>query len=334
MGELVRLPINPEKLNPLIRENLSKALAIEPTCYGDLEEFQKENFLAYLLALGNACGLSEKYIDRLVRQHLFAMEAYFNVLLNYQEFQVLLEEVLPGASEQEKRSFLSILVYTHDFGRFVFDDGNLSLTENDALSDALLRVVMPKMFGKKIVNKIFSCLHSIKWITGEKQLPENDEEFTPENKLALILKAIDTLGKATGNAYGELELRHPDTFLAEGGAYDIWLATQVEKGRFPLQANGRIISAEYARKDKELTLRGVNIIRNIVRGEMIEEKTDDPFDIIWLKVNREYQLLFNNSVHFLPQEAGAIKSARDSSYDLVFAGLKMGGNLRKIFRLN
>ncbi len=82
----------------------------------------------------------------------------------------------------------------------------------------------------------------------------------------MILKAVDTIGKNSFDERGRLVFRHPDIFFDEDGNYQKWLEYQKDNHRFPIPlGNGRFIDAEeYARRDRELTLRGVKLIKDIL----------------------------------------------------------------------
>ena len=149
---------------------------------------------------------------------------------------------------------LRSLALFHDFNRFIFN-GPLPLQYGDNV-------------GSKIVNRFFQSapfdyLHSINWMTGEKNPPNVQIYPVP-----YIFKALDTLGEVD---------RNPETFFSPGGGYDQWLVHQVEKGRFPIyiprytQRKGRRVSdgykiveaLSYAARDKEFTLVGASLIKNI-----------------------------------------------------------------------
>jgi hypothetical protein len=194
-------------------------------------------------------ALAKLNVDSGFSTHLQVMTAYVEVLSRSPGFAKFLQD------QNISPTFMKALVLVHDFGRSIFN-GPLPLTYVDGVSDGLLR--------KKIPHFPTKYLHSIKWITRETQLPENDDELKPHQVIGLILKAIDTLGKLDP----EGGLMDPTFFFSENGPYAKWVEKQVANHRFPFQVidtrrtftGGRKITAEeYAQQDQALTLRGMEL---------------------------------------------------------------------------
>ena len=295
------------KENPEIQERVSRALSIEPPFFGIIEGFSGDVFLTYLECLAKASGLEDGYIERLVKKHLLVMEAYFEALLEYEGFRDLVATIVSSIDEEVLRKFLQALVSVHDFGKFVFEGGSVSLVESDEFSDELLEAVLPQIFDKSTVDTIRGCLHSIHWITREIELPESNDELSPSQKLALILKAVDTLGKAEIDERGNYVLRHPNVFFAEGGGYFQWLEEQEEQGRLPVIVNGKTITANvYAEMDIKLTTRGIRLCVALLGIEN--------FDDLWLEAYRNYTVRITSQNHkSLPQIKGILSVASEIS---------------------
>lgn len=187
-------------------------------------------------------------------QHLEIMNKYFEVLWRYDGFKDFCEK------NNISLEFLKSLVLLHDFSRFIFN-GSFPLRYTDCVSDGLIGRIFPN-FPKEF-------LHSIGWITGEKEAP-NEKNFDSllSQIIGLVLKAVDTLSKIEP---GEA-LRDPEIFFAKGGGYDRWLQFQIDRDRFPFtvmvgkggnRVKKVVTAQEYAEKDKELTIMGIRIIEGL-----------------------------------------------------------------------
>jgi len=146
-------------------------------------------------------------------------------------------------------AFLKFLALVHDYSRFIFN-GPFPLTYVDWVGDALVE----KRFFPNIPFEKY--LHSIRYITGEKEPP--DQKKTP---LPYIFKALDSLGKPG---------RDPEKFLNQD--YDQWLQKQIKLGRFPIKVrkDGKIVEVEaeeYKERDIGMIKEGLNLIEEIVGGE-------------------------------------------------------------------
>ena len=147
-------------------------------------------------------------------------------------------------------AFLKFLALVHDYSRFIFN-GPFPLTYVDWVGDALVE----RRFFPGIPFDRY--LHSIRYITGEKEPPDPQE-----NPLPYIFKALDSLGKPG---------RDPEKFLNED--YDQWLKRQVELGRFPIKVrrHGKIVKVtalEYKERDIGMIREGLRVIEDIVGGEI------------------------------------------------------------------
>jgi hypothetical protein len=238
---------------------------------------QVEDFLGQThqatLSIGSERGeevLRPINIDKRFITHLNVMKSYIEALVKIPDFKNFLSE------QNITPEFLMALVLLHDYGRVVFN-GPFSLTYVDSVSDAVLREVIPSFPTR--------YLHSMKWITGEVVLPENDDELTTEQKIGLVLKALDTLGKLDANASDQLI--DPETFFSEEGAHRRWSNAQLDNVRFPFKVfkytrailegeseegkseskrRTRIdVEAEaYTTRDRELTLRGIKMTEKLI----------------------------------------------------------------------
>lgn len=262
----------------LIRSQIKKALEINPPQFSSFASIDFQHVLQYLTRIflnSSEIGSFSSNKESLFN-HLEVMRVYFEVLMSYSTFADLVKKIFPEKTEE----FLNLLIYLHDFSRFIFS-GPFPLTYGDWVSEGLLRkIVLRNMFpnNPEIVEKILRCLHSIDWIIGKKNLPENNDDLSDEQKLGLILKAIDTLGKREENG----RLRDPDEFFSQNGGYFKWLMLQIENRRFPLKIGpNQFIDAEaYAERDIALTQRGIYLI---------EELTDESFAAIRNKVQAKIQ---------------------------------------------
>jgi hypothetical protein len=267
---------------------------VESPSFPNPAAFDKYQMKDYLKEVAGRCNLNEQYVEGLL-DHCLVMEGYFRALLRYKGVSDFVKGVAGVATEDEAGKFLEILVYLHDFGRFFFHGGSLPLTENDHLSSQLLDQALPQIFSdQQLANKVKQSLHSIDWITGEQPLPDDDKQLTAEQKMGLILKAVDTLGKMSLNQRGDFELRHPEIFFGGDDGYHQWLQYQIENKRFPLSVNGREITAEeYAKKDIQLTMRGIGIMSDVCgigfcqHGNINEEQFND----LWFQTVREIDSL-------------------------------------------
>ncbi|MBP9700043.1 hypothetical protein KBD71_02055 [Candidatus Woesebacteria bacterium] len=155
--------------------------------------------------------------------------------------------------------FLLALDHTHDYGRN-FANARFRLSAVDSISSVLLK--------NRFAHFPMAYLHSIQWITGLETLPEDDAALTTAQRVGLMLKAVDTLGKqdAEGNYLD------PDTLFAPEGAYSRWVAKQIENSRLPFDVIQRnpndssdrrritITPERYAMMDEKLTRRGVRLL--------------------------------------------------------------------------
>lgn len=176
-------------------------------------------------------------------EHIRIMQKYLEVMWKYPRFR----QLLPIDASV---GFLKTIALVHDFSRFVYN-GQLRYTD---------------MLGELLVDHAFvnfpseACLHSIRWLTGEK-MP------TRLNSFPLALKAIDTLGKAK---------RDPVTFFERGYEYERWLNCQIAQKRFPLSipttggATRFVSSSEYMERDKFYTLKGVELIEKISKQPFVK----------------------------------------------------------------
>lgn len=267
---------------------------IKPPSFSNFASFDKYQMIGYLKEVAGRNNLNEQYVEGLL-DHCLVMEGYFRALLRYKGFSDFVMSVAGVATKDEASKFIQVLVYTHDFGRFFFHGGSLPLTENDHRSSQLLDQTLPQIFSdQQLANKVKQSLHSIDWITGEQPLPDNDKQLTDEQKIGLILKAVDTLGKMSLNQHRDFELRHPEIFFGGDDGYHQWLQYQIENKRFPLSVNGREITAEeYAKKDIQLTMRGISIMSDVCgigfcqQGKINEEHFND----LWFQTVREIDSL-------------------------------------------
>lgn len=246
-----------------VRTRIKEALNVNPPQFCSLLDFNLSSLVEYLGLIFNFSdkpdGLSagkESLFD-----HLKIMENYFEVLMNYPDFLDLAKRVFP----EKTYDFLLLLVYLHDYSRFIFN-GPLPLTYVDWVSGGLLRkIVLNQMFpnNPEITQKILNCFHSIDWIIGKKTLPQNNNELTDEQKLGLVLKVIDTLGKREKSG----QLRDPNEFFSENGGYSRWLDFQIKNQRFPLKIgpNQFIDAQTYAENDIALTKRGIRLIEDLTK---------------------------------------------------------------------
>ncbi len=205
--------------------------------------------------------------------HLVVMREYWAVCNEQPTFAKFIQE------SEINTAFLDALVFAHDFGRFVFN-GPLPLLFIDNVSEGLLKHHFPQ-FPRQY-------LHSIKWITGEKRMP--GKHALPAEKIALMLKAIDTLGKfdATNT------LLDPQNFFAPDGLHAGWIKKQVENGRLPFTIRGQrqgdgvvrpvLVTAEtYASNDRAVTMRGIEVLESItqvpfaqIREQVAERFSNSP----------------------------------------------------------
>lgn len=262
----------------VVRNQIAKALEISPPQFFSFAEIDLQRVLQYLeLIFSNSYKIGGFSSNKeFLFDHLEVMRIYFEVLMSYPSFADLVKKNFPEKTED----FLNLLIYLHDFSRFIFS-GPFPLTYGDWVSEGLLRkIVLRNMFpnNPEIVEKILRCLHSIDWIIGKKNLPENNNDLSDEQKLGLILKAIDTLGKREENG----RLRDPDEFFSQNGGYFKWLRFQIEERRFPLKIGpNQFIDAEaYAERDIALTQRGIYLI---------EKLTGESFAAIRNKVQAKIQ---------------------------------------------
>lgn len=176
-------------------------------------------------------------------EHIRIMQKYLDILWSYSRFR----QLLPYDTSIE---FLRTTALIHDFSRFVYN-GQLRYT--DILGELLIDYIFVNFPSEKY-------LHSIRWLTGEKRPPSL-------NSFPLILKAIDTLGKAK---------RDPATFFEKGYEYEGWLNYQITNKRFPLSVptprggTRLVFPKEYARQDKFYTLKGVELIEKITNRPFVE----------------------------------------------------------------
>lgn len=248
-------------LYDIVRARLRIALSVEPPAFFIPEALDLNLVKNYLLNVFNKTNFNDGFsvsIESLIN-HLEIMDKYFEVLMGYPNFSDLVKKIFPQKSE----AFLSLLVWLHDYSRFIFN-GPFSLTYGDWVSSALLKKkFLRKIFpnNDQIVEKLLNCFHSIDWITGKSPLPEDNNQLSDEQKLGLILKTIDTLAKKESDG----RLRDPNVFFAENGSYYSWLRFQEEKNRFPLKIkpNQFIDAITYAQNDIALTQRGIALIENL-----------------------------------------------------------------------
>lgn len=215
--------------------------------------------------------------DHRFATHIEIMTEYYKKLWESPTFR----EMANGHSFE----FFAACVIMHDYGRNIFN-GPFPLTYIDGVSDGILNKNFPT-FPR-------DYMHTIGWITGVKPMPNEDSPIS--DKFALMLKAIDTLGKidaSTGH------LMDPETFFAEDGAYNRWVALQVKNERIPFDVfittesieKGKSINKrkrksvtpeEYAYNDRTATLLGVkwieqatgwsfSDIRKIVDARVVKE---------------------------------------------------------------
>lgn len=259
-------------LYDIVRQRIKRFLEINVPSFLSIDELdisKTRNFLENIFDKTNQNdGFSAD--KKSLFEHLEIMEDYFEELMKYHDFSDLATRIFPKKTED----YLRLLVYLHDFSRFIFN-GPLPLVYVDWVSGGLLKKrVLDKMFpnNPELVTKILNCFHSIDWITGKKHLPENDNELTDEQKMGLILKAIDTLGKKEKNG----NLRDPDIFFAQEGGYNQWLKFQIDNHRFPLKIgpNQFIDAQTYAKNDIALTRRGIALIERLTNEKFgnIREK--------------------------------------------------------------
>jgi len=197
--------------------------------------------------------LAEKYPSSLLNPnldgeqgllaHIDRMTELLGKLWHYEEFRNLFPE---GTSF----SFLKFLALVHDYSRFIFN-GPFPLVYVDWVGDALVE----KRFFPGIPFEKY--LHSIRYITGEKNPP--DEKTTP---LPYIFKALDSLGKPG---------RDSEKFLSYD--YYKWLQKQIELGRFPIRVrkDGKIVeisAQDYKENDIGMIRKGLRLIEEIVGGEI------------------------------------------------------------------
>jgi hypothetical protein len=279
---------------PEFNDFLKSLDVIKLPSFPNLAAFDKYQMKDYLKEVAGRNNLNERYVEGLL-DHCLVMEGYFRALLRYSGFRDFVKRVVGVLTLDEASKFLQVLVYLHDFGRFFFHGGSLPLTENDHLSSQLLDQALPQIFSdQQLANKVKQSFHSIDWITGEQPLPDDDKQLTDEQKMGLILKAVDTLGKMSLNQRGDFEIRHPVIFFGEDDGYHQWLKYQIENKRFPLSVNDREITAEeYAKKDIQLTMRGIGIMSDVCgigfcqQGKINEEDFND----LWFQTVREIDSL-------------------------------------------
>jgi len=203
----------------------------------------------------NAAGLNPKEKITL-DEHLKVMHCYYDAMWQYPSFQEYFTK------NGVNREFFTALVQLHDFSRYLFN-GSYPLRYTDCVSDGLIGKLFPT-FPREY-------LHSIGWLTGEKPAPSPEilQNLQPVDQVCgLVLKAVDTLGKIEPDQ----SLRNPADFFAPHRGYDKWLDYQKQMGRFPFPVllpspTGRVrhevTADEYAKKDKELTMFGIQAISKL-----------------------------------------------------------------------
>ncbi|MGB9883524.1 MAG: hypothetical protein ACPLRN_03370 [Microgenomates group bacterium] len=177
--------------------------------------------------------------------HIDCMTSIFEKLWEFDNFRKLFPE---GTTF----SFVKFLVLAHDYSRFIFN-GHFPITYVDWVGDALNE----RRFFPEV--NFDPYLHSIRYITGEKDMPDPGKY-----PLIYIFKAVDSLGKRG---------RNPEDFF--GPSYDQWLQKQIESGRFPIRVrkDGKIIeisAQEYKKNDQFMIKKGLEII-NKITGVSFEE---------------------------------------------------------------
>lgn len=203
--------------------------------------------------LGNPEELATLNPDAKFPEHIAIMDSVWHQVWQSEKFRTFAEK------EQLSKGFLLALDHLHDFGRLVFN-GTLPLLYIDKVSGSIFTVIFP--------NFPSDYFHSILWISGEKHLPDKDEELSTPQIIGLMLKAVDTLGKRGADG----KIHTPDALFGEGGAYNKWLDRQKESGRLPFSVliseagkrrRDQISPEVYAARDKALTLRGVQLLEQI-----------------------------------------------------------------------
>lgn len=257
-----------ERLKPIVGQEqklqppeIKEWFQITPAEVKDLKKYVEQVYQT--TKNQNSVGLNDEE-KKTLDQHLEIMNQYFQVLWQYPDFRNYFNK--HGISQE----FHAALVQLHDFSRYLFN-GQFPLRYTDCVSDGLVGRLFPE-FPR-------AFLHSIAWLTGEKE-PPNVEilENLPQNPAqvcGLVLKAVDTLGKIEPDR----KLRNPSDFFAPNNGYGRWLSDQEAKGRFPFPVlipspNGRIRrevkAADYAQKDQWLTNLGIKAIEQLTGGSFAQ----------------------------------------------------------------
>ena len=209
--------------------------------------------------------------------HLTIMKLYFEELYKFSGFRDLLDG--------KPIEFLYMLVDLHDFARYIMN-GEYPLEYTERVSDGVEKWLIAEMYGKEAVTEILPYFHTFRWNTGE-EAPPDLETATNAQKVALILKTIDTVSKGSDG-----ELVNPEVMFKEGGPYDKWGKKQLEMNRFPLNKfrrdkegyllRGKVDFNEYKKSDTRLTQEGLRFT---------EEITGVPFSAIYEEVKAQTQNL-------------------------------------------
>ena len=208
------------RLPPMVRQLPNGKLDYEGL-YKEFELYTNDT-ITYVNALPEEVHSRENNTTNLetFSTHRTIMKLYFKELYKYKGFRKLLEG--------KPLEFMYWLVDLHDFLRF-FINGSYSLEYTERVSDGLEKWVISKVFGKSHIPEYTSYLHTVRWITGEEEIPDANTASNPQ-KIAEIFKYIDTISKGSNG-----QLIDPETIFSENGAYDKWLNYQKKQERFPMK---------------------------------------------------------------------------------------------------